>query len=268
MAPELPTASIRHEEPLVRKPCRNFAPAGGICACFWIAACWPMTAHAVDGSPIVAFSSATPGAPPSPWRFATLPGKAATSYTVAELDGMRVMRVEADRSYGSLVHALHLQPSDSSILTWRWRVDQLVADADLTTKSGDDAAAKLCVMFDLPIDKLSFAERATLRLARAALGEDLPTQTMCYVWDNQLPPGTRLTNAFTRRIRFIVLESGSTKLSQWVSERRDVVADYRALFAEEARGSVPQIIGVALTADADNTRGRGLAYFGDIALSP
>jgi hypothetical protein len=242
--------------------------ASGVAACVWFGACFPVVAHAFEGPTIAAFSSAILGAPPTPWRFATLPRKAATRYTVAELDGMHVMRVETDRSYGSLVHALQLHASEGAILTWRWRVDQLVEAADLRTKAGDDAAAKLCVMFDLPLDKLSFADRTTLRLARAALGDDLPTQTLCYVWDNKLPPGTRLINAFTRRIRFIVLESGTAKLSQWVSERRDVVADYRDLFADESRGRVPEIIGVALTADADNTRGRGVAYFGDITLSP
>jgi len=247
---------------------RSPVVAWGVAACVTVAACWPAVARAVEEPTIVAFSSATLGAPPNPWRFTTLPRKTATRYTVAELDGLRALKVEADRSYGNLVHPLQLHPSDSATLTWRWRVDQLVEDADLKTKAGDDAAAKLCVLFDLPLDKLSFAERTTLRLARAALGEELPTQTLCYVWDNQLPPGTRLINAFTRRIRFIVLESGTAKLSQWVSERRDVVADYRGLFGDESRGVVPDIIGVAVTADADNTRGRGLAYFGDITLSP
>lgn len=237
-------------------------------ACVSVGAFWLMVAHAIEEPAIVAFSSATPGEPPKPWRFATLPRKAATRYTVAELDGVRVMRVDADRSYGNLVHPLQLHSSPGTTLAWRWRVDQLVANADLTTKSGDDSAAKLCVMFDLPLDQLSFADRTMLRVARAALGEDLPTQTLCYVWDNRLPAGTHLVNAFTRRIRFIVLESGMTKLSQWVSEQRDVVADYRALFADELRGGVPDIIGVALTADADNTRGHGIAYFGDIRLSP
>jgi hypothetical protein len=237
-------------------------------ACVALGACWPANVYATEEPTIAAFSTAVPGVPPPPWRFATLPRKAATRYTIAELDGVHVMKVDADRSYGNLVHPLQLHPSDGATLTWRWRVDQLVADADIRTKAGDDAAAKLCVMFDLPLDKLSFVDRTTLRLARAALGEDLPTQTLCYVWDNKLPAGTRLINAFTRRIRFIVLQSGPAKLSQWVSESRDIVADYHGVFGDEARGSVPEIIGVALTADADNTAGRGVAYFGDIKLSP
>ena len=240
----------------------------GVAACVSTGACSPVVVRAVEPPAIVAFSSAMRGTPPSPWRFATLPRKAATRFSIVELDRAHVLRVEADRSYGNLVHPLQVHPSDSTTLTWRWRVEQLVEDADLRTKAGDDAPAKLCVLFDLPVDKLSLADRTTLRLARVALGEDLPTQTLCYVWDNKLPPGTQLINAFTRRIRFIVLESGTEKLSQWVSERRDVVADYRGVFGEESRGSVPDIVGVAVTADADNTRGRGLAYFGDVTMAP
>ena len=64
--------------------------------------------------------------------------------------------------------------------------------ADLRTKAGDDGAAKLCVFFDFPADRLSFAERAKLTLARAASGEDVPSEVLCYVWDNKEPKGTSL----------------------------------------------------------------------------
>jgi len=238
-----------------------------VAACVLAIAVWPVLLHALDAPKIAAFSSAAPGAPPQPWRFATLPRKTPTRYTIVGLDGENVLRVEADASYGNLVHPLHLHAADNAVLAWRWRVEQLVENADLTTKAGDDAAAKICVLFDLPLDRLSLSDRTALTLARAALGEELPTQTLCYVWDNKLPAGTRLVNAFTRRIRFIVLESGVAKLAQWVSERRDVVADYRIAFADESNGSVPEIVGVAVGADADNTRGHGMAHVGDITLS-
>lgn len=219
-----------------------------------------------DGG-ITPFSSAPVGEPPAAWTFATLPHKTPTRFTVVDLGGARVLKVEADDSYGNLIHPVHVQPNGHNMLAWRWRVDRLVDEADLKARSGDDAAAKVCVFFAFEAAKLSFGERAKLALVHTTGGIEVPTETLCYVWDNKLAPGTALVNAFTNRIRFIVVESGSAKLAQWVDEKRDVIADHQRLFGDESAGQVPVISGIAVSADADNTHGHGLAYLGDITLT-
>lgn len=225
-------------------------------------------AHADESPPLLSPFSAAPGAQaPAPWRFSSLPNKMPTRFEVVQQGGQRVLKVDADQSYGNLVHRLQVPMSSATTLSWRWRVDQLVDGADLRTQSGDDGAAKLCVFFDFPADRLPFAERARLALARSATGEEVPSETLCYVWDNKQPKGSTLVNAFTRRMRMIVLESGpSATPGTWVAERRNVLADYQRVFGDEAGGMVPDVVAVAVSADADNTRGHGLAYFGDLAL--
>jgi hypothetical protein len=233
-----------------------------------LAAFVTLPATAGDDAAIAAFSTAPVGEPPGAWKFATLPNKVPTKYSIVELGGARVLKVEADESYGNLVHGLHVNVGERSSLAWRWRVDKLIDDADIKTRAGDDSAAKLCVFFAFDAAKLSFGERAKLAIAHSTTGQDVPTETLCYVWDNKLPVDTGLANAFTRRIRFIVLQSGTSKLAQWQSQRRNVVADYQRMFADESEGKVPEVVGVAVSADADNTHGHGLAYFGDITLTP
>lgn len=223
-------------------------------------------ARAADEAAITAFSSAPLGDPPAAWHFATLPRKSPTRYTIVELGGAHVLKVEANDSYGNLVHAVHVQPAQRLSLAWHWRVDSLVADADITVRTGDDGAAKMCVSFDFDVTKLPLGERTRLSIARSTTGEEVPTQTLCYVWDNKLPRDTTLVNAFTKRQRFIVIQSGAERLGQWVAERRDLIADYRRLFGEESGGTVPDIISVTISADADNTHGHGLAYFQDISF--
>ena len=225
-------------------------------------------ARAADDASIAPFSVAAAGEPPAAWKFASLPNKVPTKFTVVDLGGARVLKVEADESYGNLVHSMQTQVTERAVLAWRWRVDKLVEDADLRVRSGDDAAAKLCVFFAFDAAKLSFGERTRLKLANSATGENVPTQTLCYVWDNKLPIDTGIVNAFTKRIRFIVLQSGSARLGQWVAQRRSLVADYQRMFGDESEGKVPEVIGVAVSADSDNTHGHGLAYIGDIALTP
>ena len=225
-------------------------------------------ALALDDAAIAPFSAAPPGDAPTAWKFATLPNKQPTKYSIVDLAGARVLKVEADDSYGNLVHGLHVQIGERSTLAWRWRVDDLIEQADIKTRSGDDAAAKLCVFFAFDKAKLPLGERTKLAIAHSTTGQEVPTETLCYVWDNKLPVDTGLANAFTKRIRFIVLQSGTAKLAQWVTQRRNLVADYLRMFADEADGKVPEVVGVAVSADADNTHGHSLAYFGDVTLTP
>jgi hypothetical protein len=225
-------------------------------------------ARAADDASIVTFSGAAPGEPPAAWKFATLPRKIATKFSIVDLGGARVLKVESDESYGNLVHAMHAQIGERATLAWRWRVDKLLEDADIKTRAGDDSAAKMCVFFGFDAAKLPLGERTRLSIANSTTGQDVPTQTLCYVWDNKLPVDTGLINAFTKRIRFIVLQSGNAKLEQWVSQKRSLAVDYLRMFGDEAEGKVPEVVGVAVSADADNTHGHGLSYFGDVTLTP
>ena len=217
--------------------------------------------------PLHAFGSM--GSEPSPpWRVIGLPkqGKPFTTFSIAELDGKPALKVEADKSYGNLVEPLKWL-SASAHLSWRWRVDQLLPAADLRVKEGDDTAIKVCVMFDLPIDNLSFGDRMVLRVARSQTDDVLPGATVCYVWDAHLPVGTTMPSPFTSRLRYMVLESGSARRGQWVDERRDVAADFLRLFGDESK-TVPTIVGVAVGADADNTQGHSVAYVRELVLGP
>ena len=195
------------------------------------------------------FSNARSEQPPAPWHFTSLPNKTPTRFEVVQQGNQRVLKVEADQSYGNLVHRTLVPLQSEPTLAWRWRVDQFVQGADLRTKAGDDGAAKLCVFFDFPADRLSFAERAKLTLARAASGEDVPSEVLCYVWDNKEPKGTSLVNAFTNRMRMLVLEfehQHAHAVGEGVDQRRAlgllVVPDVAEHFARHvlAAGSAGQ----------------------------
>ena len=77
--------------------------------------------------------------------------------------------------------------------------------------------------------------------------------------------GTVQDNAFSRRIRFIVLRGPDAPLRTWVSEQRDVWADFKRLFGDEAENP-PPLVGVAVGGDADNTQGRSVAHISAITL--
>lgn len=224
-------------------------------------------ARAEEPHSLTPFSAAAGAVPPAPWHFSTLPNKTPTRFDVVSEDGRRVLKVEASDSYGLLSHRVQMPLNESTVLSWRWRVDQFVEGADLHTRAGDDGAAKLCVFFDFPADRLPLMERTRLALARSVSGEDVPSEALCYVWDGKEAKGQMLVNAFTNRMHMVVLESGpAARPGTWVGERRNLLADYRRAFGGEAQGATPDVVAVVVSADADNTHGHGLAYFSDLSL--
>jgi len=233
-----------------------------VVACFVVC-----SARAADAPPLEPFGGGA-GEPAAPWRVVGLPQqtKPFTRFSVVDLDGKRALKVESELSYGNLVHPLQWSTA-SAHLAWQWRIDEPIAGADLRTKGGDDTALKVCVFFDLPMDKVPFSDRQLLRFARSKTTDPVPTATVCYVWDQTLPAGTTLDNAFTRRMRYVVVRSGPQRLHQWVSERRDVGADFMKLFGDEAQ-ALPAITGIAIGADSDNTRSKSLGYVSGLELEP
>jgi hypothetical protein len=228
------------------------------------------SAQGVLLAPLAAGESAVPAAP---WRIAGLPVQAKTAvpvtrFDITPIDGQRVLRVQTDGSYGNLVHALAgVSLADKTQLRWRWRLDKPLLNADLRQRRGDDLPLKVCLLFDLPTAKLGFVDRSVLSLARSVSGEKLPTATLCYVWDHLLPAGTLLNNAYTSRVRMLVLDSGEQRLGQWVSHQRDVAADFNRAFGRES-DSLPRLDGVLVGADSDNAGGQSLGYVGDVTLAP
>lgn len=206
--------------------------------------------------------------PAAPWRVVGLPrqSKPFTRFSVVDLDGHKALRVEADSSYGNLVHPLQ-DAITSAHLAWQWRMDEPNPQADLHQRQSEDIALKVCVMWDMPIEDVPFFERQVLRIARAHAAEPLPAATVCYVWDAHLPVGTQLDSPFTRRLRYIVLRSGSDPLHRWMVEQRDIVADFMTLFGSEAHG-LPPLAGIAVGADTDNTHAHSLAHAADLQLQP
>lgn len=211
---------------------------------------------------------------PQGWRLMTLPRQTLpiTHLRVEPMAGggpAVALRVEAQASYGALLHELAepAMPDANTQLRWSWRLDKGLDDADLRRKSGDDAALKVCVMFNVPLASLPFGERARLQLARALSGENLPTATLCYVWDTRLPAGTHLPNAYSSRVHYIVADGADSPLGVWRQQARPIAADFLRAFGSEAPRPV-EVLALALGADADNTGGHSLGWISDISWQP
>ena len=211
-----------------------------------------------------AAASVSPTSPqglPDGWQpFNPAPKARPTRYTLERDGNDDVIRADADHSMSGLIRTLRVDPAKTPMLRWRWRIAQSLKTADMATKAGDDYVARLYVLFDYDTSKLDFGTRTKLALAKLIYGVDVPAAALNYVWDNRYPVGTLRPNAYTDRARMIVVDSGAANAGRWVTVTRDIVADFRAAFGEDA----PPVIGVAIATDTDNTGEQATAWYGDI----
>lgn len=207
------------------------------------------------------FSSLQPGqGMPATWSVLPLPDKPATRFTLVADNGTTVVKAESDSAAATLVS--RFRTPAAGLLSWRWKVDRVVASADLTQKTGDDFAARVYVFFDTPPSAMPLATRMKYGAVKLFYKVDLPTAALCYVWDNKHPVGHSAWSAYTDRVRVIVLRSGEP--GSWREEKRDLAADFKAAFGTDA----PAITGIALGSDTDQTGERVVAHFGDFVLTP
>lgn len=213
-----------------------------------------------------------------PWQPALLPAQTLpqTRFAAVALPGGAepggwALRIDADASYGNLLHPFDTpaqrQRAAAGTLSWWWRVERPNPTIDLSTRAGDDTELKVCVLFDLPLARVPLGERLLLQLARSRTGEALPAATVCYTADARLASGTRVDNAHSRRVRYLVLRGRGDAPGQWQAESRRVADDFRQLFGDESR-EVPPVLAVAVGADADNTRGTSRALLARLRLDP
>jgi len=208
------------------------------------------------------FSSTTPGSAfPGGWMQQMLPGvERENRFELISDEGSTVLRILSERSASSLAFALRLDPAKTPLLKWRWRVSNALAGSDLRVKTGDDYAARVYVLFDLPTERLSLGDRIKISAARLLHGADIPAAALCYVWGTRQATGESGWNPYTDWVRMIVVDSGNERAGQWREVERDVAADFKAAFG----GPVPPVSGIALGADTDNTGERVETRFGDI----
>jgi Protein of unknown function (DUF3047) len=82
------------------------------------------------------------------------------------------------------------------------------------------------------------------------------------VWDNRAGTESVILGPRTDRVRKIVIESGASRVGQWLHYERDLRADFQRAFGEEPG----PLIGVALMTDADNTASSASGQYGEVRL--
>ncbi|MFC1523161.1 DUF3047 domain-containing protein [Thermodesulfobacteriota bacterium] len=153
-----------------------------------------------------------------------------------------IMAVSKGTASG-LYHELKYSPRDYPYLSWSWKIQHILSTGDATTKSGDDYAARIYIIFP----SLFFWK----------------TKVLNYIWANKLPKGEAIPSSYTKNSIMIAVESGNENSGRWMKETRNIHEDFLRHF-----GSPPPKVGaIALMTDTDNTGEEALAWYGPITIS-
>lgn len=162
-------------------------------------------------------------------------------------DGNHYLKVQSAQSSSAKGVHRKFVASECPTMSWRWMVSNTIETADITRKEGDDAAAKLYVVFNGP-----------------SRWNPLDKRILVYLWDNVHPVGSVLPNTWMpEKERMIILESGTSKVGQWVGEHVDLAQDFARAFPGERPGNVEAL---AFMADTDNTSTNVSAGFDELVI--
>ena len=129
-------------------------------------------------------------------------------------------------------------------LTWRWKATRLPKGGDIRKRETDDQAGQIYVLFP-------------------RFPSMLNTRSMGYVWDAATPAGTAGTSTAYSKMKYVVLQTGTEKLGQWIWETRNVYEDYKKNFQDNP----PEVGGVLLYINTQHTQSSAEISYGDIFFS-
>jgi hypothetical protein len=180
------------------------------------------------------------------WKLVTSFATPPTQYSSI---GKGIIKAESLGSSASLFKEISEKQKDFAILSWKWKISNVVRSAIETRKDRFDTAARVVVVFGKGTGFRGFGGGPT--------GPKIE-----YIWANRLLKGHIFDHPGEKDCKVFVLESGDRKAGQWVREQRDIHKDYRAAFGTEPG----ELLAIGIQTDTDHSNEMVTAYYSDPIL--
>jgi hypothetical protein len=171
-------------------------------------------------------------------------------YRVVSESSLSFVRSDYQPPYETAVIGFRIPEADRANvgkLSWAWRAQRLPREGNECAPGKGDSAAVVYVTWK----------------------RGIRYYTLKYVWSTIGPHGgvcAKKRNPFVAQDT-VILRSGGP-LGTWQSETVDLPAVFRKHFADgDPKASVPDLIGIALMSDGDQTESQSSADFGRFSLS-
>ena len=165
-----------------------------------------------------------------------------TDYRFQHEGNKTVLTAKAVGSASVLGKKIKIDLRKTPYVNWSWKVDRGLGVVNEKTKNGDDFAARLYVVKS---------------------GGPLiwRTKALNYVWSSSQARGERWPSPYQPDNSIMIATRGIDDGSgQWVTEKRNVREDLKAVFGKD----ITSIDGIAIMTDSDNTGKEAHASYGDI----
>jgi len=169
-----------------------------------------------------------------------------TQYSKA---GKGIIKAESMGSRSSLFKEVGEKEKNFPILSWRWKISNVVRSAIETRKDRFDAAARVMVVFGKgKVLRMMAGEPSGFRIE--------------YIWASHLPKNHIFDHPGEKYCKVFVLESGEGKTGQWVNEKRNLRKDYKSAFGTDPEG----VLAIGIQTDTDHSNEMVTAYYSDPIL--
>lgn len=187
-----------------------------------------------------------------------------SSYAIETDQSGSVLRASSQNSASCLIYQKSFDVYECPVISWRWKVNNVYEQGDAASKSGDDYPLRVYVLFEYNPDTAGLGKRLKYGMVKTLYGEYPPDSTLNYIWANKVRPPRPIPNAFTDRAMMIPVQSGPAKVKTWVTETRNILADYREAFGQPP----PANATLAVMNDSDNTGESSVSFLDFILVGP
>ncbi|MBI4081806.1 MAG: DUF3047 domain-containing protein [Candidatus Lambdaproteobacteria bacterium] len=132
--------------------------------------------------------------------------------------------------------------SEYPILSWEWKVTRLPTGGDVRVRERDDQAGSVCVIVNPGLRGF---------------------ESLCYLWENDGPKDTPLTSTQREDSRYLILRTAKGDgAGVWLTERRNILADYRRVFGKAPTRKA--VVGIQI--DSNDTKSAAEAFYRNLVL--
>ncbi len=200
---------------------------------------------------------------PKGWKIVTHFNTAPTGYQVVKYRGKYVLKAEGIGTCSSLFRDVKAKLKDYPVISWRWKISNVIRQAIETQKDRNDSAARVIIIFKTKPEEITLWYGLEYLVRRAFRKNEPVGPRIEYIWGNKIEKGRILDNPSFKYSRVIVLESGEEKANRWIWEKRNLVEDYKAAFGTDPEG----ILALGIQTDTDQSNEGVTAYYGEVFLS-
>lgn len=182
--------------------------------------------------------------------------EASETYVLFKESGNTFLKASSSGNSIQIVRQVKWEIDKYNYISWKWRLHKKPEGANEEARGKNDSGAAIYVLFQrkhIPFFSWKYQ----------------PVNVIKYVWSSSLPRGKVVHKEKTKmgsKIyigKFIVLQSGGEG-GGWITEKRNVLDDYKKVFGESPRYN-PFLIGI-LT-DSNDTGSSAIADYDDFIIS-